>query len=90
VSFIIAWPDSVLDTMYWSEGRDGAALWSAPGTLFRKEGRVLASNLRIKHFATQGEAEAVAFNMTVYNRDLMGQIVVVECDLATCHCRDAA
>jgi hypothetical protein len=90
VSFFIEWPDRVLDTLYWSEDiKTGDGMWAAPGTLFKKDGTPGVA-LRIRHFGTRDEAEAVAFNMTVEDQNFFGQIVVVECDLSSCHCRSVA
>lgn len=90
MSFIIEWPDHVLDTLYWSEDiKTGDGMLAAPGTLFRKDGTP-GMTLRILHFATRDEAEALAFNMTVRDQNFLGQIVVVECDRAVCSCRSVA
>ena len=90
MSFIIEWPDHVLDTLYLAEiTKTGEGMWAASRTLFQKDGTP-GVILRIKHFSSREEAEAVAFNMTVKDQNFFGQIVVVECDRSVCHCRAIA
>lgn len=81
--WIIRWTAPSLEALLWANYTDGQSRWASFKLLFPYDERY-PETVKLAHFQTREEGEAVAFNLTIKDIRLVGNFSVEECWIKRC------